>query len=47
MDKVRGVVEKLKTNKILDVQNGQISVISVENLEKFIQYLAMKEEFGF
>jgi len=47
MDKVRAVVEKLKTNKIIDIQNGQISVVSVENLEKFIQYLAMKEEFGF
>jgi len=47
LPKVREVLEKLKASKILDIQGGQIVVLSVENLEKFIQYLAMKEEFGF
>ncbi len=47
MPKVRDVIEKLKASKIIDVQGGQIIVLSVENLEKFIQYLAMKAEFGF
>jgi CRP/FNR family cyclic AMP-dependent transcriptional regulator len=47
LPKVREVLDKLKTSKIVDFQNGQIVVLSVENLEKFIQYLAMKEEFGF
>jgi CRP-like cAMP-binding protein len=47
LPKVHEVVEKLKTSKILDVQAGQIVVLSAENLEKFVQYLAMKEEFGF
>ncbi len=45
--KVREVLEKLKTSKIIDVQNNSVVVLSVENLDKFIQYLAMKEEFGF
>lgn len=47
MAKVHEVVEKLKASKIIDIQGGQIIVLSVENLEKFIQYLAMKAEFGF
>ncbi len=47
MAKVREVLEKLKTSKIIDIQAGQIVVLSIESLEKFIQYLAMKEEFGF
>lgn len=45
--KVHEVVEKLQQSKIIDIQGGQIIVLSVENLEKFIQYLAMKAEFGF
>jgi len=45
--KVHEVVEKLKATKVIDVQGGKIVVLSVENLEKFIQFLAMKEEFGF
>ena len=47
MPKVREVLEKLKASKSIEVQNGQIVVLSVESLEKFIQYLTMKEEFGF
>lgn len=46
MPKVREVIGKLQKAKIIDIQSGQIIVLSVENLEKFIQYLAMKEEFG-
>jgi CRP-like cAMP-binding protein len=46
MPKVREVIAKLQQAKIIDVQSGQIVVLSVESLEKFIQYLAMKEEFG-
>lgn len=44
--KVREVLVKLQNAKIIDVSTGQVVVLSVENLEKFIQYLAMKEEFG-
>ncbi len=47
MGKVREVIEKLKAGKIIDMQGGKIVVLSLESLEKFIQYLAMKEEFGF
>ncbi len=47
LSKVREVVEKLKASKIIDIQSGQIVVLSVENLEKFIQFLVMKQEFGF
>lgn len=45
--KVNEVIAKLQASKIIDLQGGQIVVISVENLQKFIQYLAMKAEFGF
>jgi len=44
--KVKEVLAKLQQAKIIEMQAGQIVVLSVENLEKFIQYLAMKEEFG-
>lgn len=47
LGKVHEVMEKLKATKVIDIQGGQIVVLSVENLEKFIQFLAMKEEFGF
>lgn len=47
LGKVREVLEKLKAGKIIDIQGGKIIVLSLESLEKFIQYLAMKEEFGF
>ena len=46
MVKVREVLAKLQQAKIIEMQAGQIVVLSIENLEKFIQYLAMKEEFG-
>jgi len=46
MPKVREVLGKLQQAKIIELQAGQIVVLSVESLEKFIQYLAMKEEFG-
>lgn len=45
--KVQGVLQKLQQSKIIEIQGGQIVILSVESLEKFIQYLAMKEEFGF
>jgi DNA-binding FadR family transcriptional regulator len=44
--KVREVLSKLQQAKVIDMSSGQIVVLSVENLEKFIQYLTMKEEFG-
>jgi len=44
--KVREVLAKLQQAKVIDIQGGNIVVLSIENLEKFIQYLAMKEEFG-
>jgi len=47
LPKVREVLEKLKMSKIIDMPAGKIVILSVENLEKFIQFLAMKEEFGF
>lgn len=47
LPKVREVLEKLKASKIIDMAGGKIVVLSVENLEKFIQFLTMKEEFGF
>ena len=45
--KVREVLGQLQSKKIIDIQNGQVVVMSVENLQKFVQYLAMKAEFGF
>ena len=45
--KVHEVIEKLKVTKVIDIQAGKIVVLSIENLDKFIQFLAMKEEFGF
>ena len=45
--KVHEVVEKLRGSKIIDLESGQIVVLSVENLDKFIQFLVMKQEFGF
>jgi CRP/FNR family cyclic AMP-dependent transcriptional regulator len=47
LPKLREVLEKLKSSKIIDIQGGQILVLSTESLEKFIQFLQMKEEFGF
>ncbi len=47
LPKVQDVVQKLRQSKIIEIQDGQIVVLSTENLEKFIQYLTMKEEFGF
>jgi hypothetical protein len=47
LPKVKEVLEKLKGSKIIDIQGGQIVVMSLENLEKFIQFLVMKQEFGF
>ncbi len=46
LPKVREVLAKIQQAKIIDQSSGNIVVMSVENLEKFIQYLAMKEEFG-
>jgi len=45
--KVHEVLEKMKQGRIVDVRDGQIVILSVENLEKFIQFLQMKEELGF
>jgi CRP-like cAMP-binding protein len=44
--KVAEILDKLEKAKITYMQDGQIIIASLENLEKFIRYLEMKEEFG-
>jgi CRP-like cAMP-binding protein len=44
--KVAEILDKLERAKITYMEKGQIVVASLENLEKFIRYLVMKEEFG-
>lgn len=46
LPKVQDIITKLEKAKVIRVNNGNISITSLENLEKFIQYLEMKEEFG-
>ncbi len=45
MPKVKDILGKLEKAKIIRFDGQQISIISPENLEKFIKYLEMKEEF--
>jgi CRP/FNR family cyclic AMP-dependent transcriptional regulator len=46
VEKVREIIDKLTRAKILSMEEGQMTVVSLENLEKFIHYLEMKEELG-
>ena len=46
VDKVQEVFDKLGQAKITSFDGDKIVVDSLENLEKFIAYLEMKEEFG-
>lgn len=45
MNKVRDILGKLEKAKIVQVEGSQIQILSIDNLEKFIKYLEMKEEF--
>jgi CRP-like cAMP-binding protein len=45
-EKVAEIVDKLTRAKIISIQDGCIVVATLENLEKFIHYLEMKEELG-
>jgi CRP/FNR family cyclic AMP-dependent transcriptional regulator len=44
--KVDEILDKLNRAKITRMEGTQIVVESLENLEKFIRYLEMKEQFG-
>lgn len=44
--KVNEILEKMDKAKVVHQDGGQIVINSLENLEKFIKYLQMKEEFG-
>ncbi len=44
--KVREILDKFDRAKITHMEGDQIVIASLENLEKFIRYLEMKEEFG-
>ncbi|MBN1594708.1 Crp/Fnr family transcriptional regulator [candidate division FCPU426 bacterium] len=46
MEKVKNILDKLAKAKIIGFEREQIVILSLENLEKFIKYLEMKEEFG-
>jgi len=46
LEKVKDIIAKLEKAKIIRFDGEQIVIMSLENLEKFIQYLEMKEEFG-
>jgi CRP/FNR family cyclic AMP-dependent transcriptional regulator len=44
--KVSEILGKLEQVRITTIQDGVVVVSSLENLEKFIRYLEMKEQFG-
>lgn len=46
LPKVNEILDKLNMAKITRMEDDQIVVASLENLEKFIRYLEMKEQFG-
>jgi CRP-like cAMP-binding protein len=46
LPKVREILDKLEKAKVIRYEAGQIIINSMENLEKFIKYLEMKESFG-
>ncbi len=45
-DKVKDILIKLEKAKVIKFDGERIIILSLENLDKFIQYLEMKEEFG-
>lgn len=46
LEKVKAIVQVLEKAKVLKQEGENIQVHSLENLDKFIQYLEMKEKFG-
>jgi CRP-like cAMP-binding protein len=44
--KLDEIVDKLIRAKVIAIQEGQILIVSLENLEKFVKFLEMKEQFG-
>lgn len=46
LPKVKDILDKLEKAKVIRYDGERIIIISIESLEKFIQYLEMKEEFG-
>jgi CRP-like cAMP-binding protein len=44
--KVAEILAKMEQVHITHLDGGQVVVSSLENLEKFIRYLEMKEQFG-
>ncbi len=46
LSKVRDILAKLAKAKVIAFEGEQIVILSLENLEKFVKYLEMKEEFG-
>ena len=44
-EKTREIVDKMLKAKVVTLEDEQIIITSLENLEKFIKYLQMKEEF--
>lgn len=46
LTKTQEIVDKLVKAKVVTLVNGTIVVTSLENLEKFIKFLEMKEQFG-
>ena len=44
--KVAEILGKMEQVRITYMENNKIVIASLENLEKFIRYLEMKEEFG-
>lgn len=44
--KVSEILGKMEQVRITRIENGQIVIGNLENLEKFIRYLEMKEQFG-
>jgi CRP/FNR family cyclic AMP-dependent transcriptional regulator len=46
LSKTQEIVDKLVKAKVVTLASGTIIVTSLENLEKFIKFLEMKEQFG-
>ena len=44
--KVTEILGKMEQVRITRMENNKIVISSLENLEKFIRYLEMKEQFG-
>lgn len=46
LEKVEEVIDTLRRARIVEVQNNVLVIKSAESLERFMNYLEMKEEFG-